>query len=99
MLADLPAVVRLLADDPFSAEREQASGLLSNAYRRGFQALLDQGGRLIVAVQDGAVVGCLQLHVLHGLSGQGQSVAQIEGMRVDASVAARVLAPLCYTKP
>ena len=85
-LADLPAVVRLLADDPFGAGREWATDPLPDRYRRGFEAMRAQGGRLVVAVRDGAVVGCLQLHILHGVSAQGQSVAQIEGVRVDGAL-------------
>ena len=86
VLADLPAVVRLLADDPFGAGREQAMDPLPDCYRRGFEAMRAQGGRLVVAVQDGAILGCLQLHILHGVPAQGQSVAQIEGVRVDGEL-------------
>jgi len=31
------------------------------------------------------VVGCLQLNVIHGVSQQGQSRAQVEGVRVDSA--------------
>jgi len=83
--ADLPAVVRLLADDQFGQGRERDETPLPESYARGFRAMLAQGGRLILAEQDGLVVGCLQLNVIHGVSQQGQSRAQVEGVRVDSA--------------
>jgi len=83
--ADLPEIVRLLADDQFGRGRERDETPLPECYARGFRAMLAQGGRLILAEQDGAVVGCLQFNVLHGVSQQGQSRAQVEGVRVDSA--------------
>ena len=83
--ADLPAVVRLLADDQFGQGRERNETPLPDSYARGFRAMLAQGGRLILAEQDGAVVGCLQFNVIHGVSQGGQSRAQVEGVRVDSA--------------
>jgi ribosomal protein S18 acetylase RimI-like enzyme len=83
--ADLPAVVRLLADDQLGRGRERDEMPLPESYVRGFRAMLAQGGRLILAMQDGAVVGCLQFNVVHGVSQQGQSRAQVEGVRVDSA--------------
>jgi GNAT superfamily N-acetyltransferase len=40
------------------------------------------GNRILVAVEAGTVVGCLQLAVIAGLSRQGLTRAQIEGVRV-----------------
>ncbi len=83
--ADLPVIVHLLADDRWGAGRERDVSPLPPCYLTGFQAMLAQGGRIILAVQDGTIVGCLQLNVLHGVSHQGQSRAQVEGVRVDSS--------------
>ncbi len=83
--ADLPTVVRMLADDRFGRGRERDETPLPECYALGFRAMLAQGGRLILAEQDGAVVGCLQFNVLHGVSQQGQSRAQVEGVRVDSA--------------
>lgn len=83
--ADLPAVVRLLADDRFGAARERDVSPLPPSYLAGFRAMLAQDGRVLLAVQDGTIVGCLQLNVLHGVSQQGQSRAQVEGVRVSSS--------------
>lgn len=83
--ADLPAVVRLLADDRFGRGRERDETPLPDCYTQGFRAMAAQGGRLILATEGAAVVGCLQLNVLHGVSTQGQSRAQVEGVRVDGN--------------
>jgi GNAT superfamily N-acetyltransferase len=40
------------------------------------------GNVYLVAAQDGALLGCLQFTLIHGLSRQGASRAQIEGVRV-----------------
>ena len=83
--ADLPAVVRLLADDRLGQGRERDETPLPGSYVRGFRAMLAQGGRLILAEQEGLLVGCLQFNVIHGVSQQGQSRAQVEGVRVDSA--------------
>ncbi len=80
---DLPAVVRLLADDPLGATREGSAEPLADAYRAAFAAMEAQAGNeLLVAVIALEVVGCLQLTVIPGISRLGASRAQIEGVRV-----------------
>ena len=80
---DLPAVVRLLADDPLGAQREQVAAPLPRAYEIAFAAMQAQtGNELLVAVRAGEVVGCLQLAVIPGVSRLGAFRAQIEGVRV-----------------
>ena len=83
--ADLPAIVHLLADDRFGAGRERDVLPLPQSYLAGFCAMRAQGGRIILAVRDGAVVGCMQFNIIHGVSQQGQSRAQVEGVRVDSA--------------
>ncbi|HEY0207065.1 MAG TPA: GNAT family N-acetyltransferase [Acetobacteraceae bacterium] len=87
--ADLPAIVHLLADDRFGAGRERDMSPLPPSYLAGFRAMLVQGGRIMLAVQDGAVVGCMQFNVIHGVSQQGRSRAQVEGVRVDSTMRGR----------
>lgn len=83
---DLPTVVRLLADDPLGASREQNTDPLPDAYRSAFAAMQAQGGNdLLLATLGGTVVGCLQLTIIPGISRQGASRGQIEGVRVSAS--------------
>jgi GNAT superfamily N-acetyltransferase len=80
---DLPAIVRLLADDPLGAVRERVADPLPRPYLDAFAAMERQAGnRLIVADDGGAVIGCLQLLVVPGLSRQGATQAQIAGVRV-----------------
>lgn len=81
--SDLPAVVRLLADDPLGASRERIAEPLPDAYRAAFAAMEAQAGNeLFVAVTAQEVVGCLQLTVIPGISRLGATRAQIEGVRV-----------------
>jgi ribosomal protein S18 acetylase RimI-like enzyme len=80
---DLPAVVRLLADDPLGATRERFADPLPSAYLAAFTAMEAQiGNELLVAIAEGEVVGCLQLTVIPGISRLGATRAQIEGVRV-----------------
>ena len=80
--ADIGAIARLLADDGLGRGRE-APG--DPAYASAFKAMSAQPGNVyLVAEIEGAVVGCLQFTVIHGLSRKGASRAQIEGVRVHA---------------
>ncbi len=82
--ADLPAIVRLLADDPLGGARECFADPLPGDYLAAFDAMQAQtGNKYIIAEIDGALVGCLQLTIIAGLSRMGMSRAQIEGVRVD----------------
>ena len=83
---DVPAIVRLLADDPLGGTREETSDPMPQVYWDAFDAMAAQGGNmLIVAEADGVVVGCLQLIFIPSLTLRGTKRAQIEGVRVDAS--------------
>lgn len=83
---DLPAIVKLLADDPLGAKRERAEDPLPQDYRDAFAAIEQQAGNsVIVALDNGAVVGCLQLTLIPGLSRLGMLRAQIESVRVAES--------------
>ncbi len=80
---DLPAIVRLLADDPLGATRERYEEPLPKAYREAFDAISRQEGNLVlVAVEGASVVGCLQLTFIPGLARLGMTRAQVEGVRV-----------------
>jgi ribosomal protein S18 acetylase RimI-like enzyme len=81
--ADLPAVVRLLADDRLGATRERVEDPLPDCYRSAFAAMRTRpGDELIVATIGNEVVGCLQLLILPGLSRQGTFRGQIEAVRI-----------------
>ncbi len=81
-VADLAAIVALLADDVLGAARE-APG--DPAYLAAFAAIAaDPNQMLAVAEQDGRVIGCLQLTFIPGLSHRGAWRGQIESVRIAA---------------
>jgi len=87
--AELPEIVRLLADDPLGAQRERFENPLPPAYTEAFGAIARQhGNQVLVAVEVGPggndrVVGCLQLTFIPGLARLGTTRAQIDSVRVD----------------
>jgi ribosomal protein S18 acetylase RimI-like enzyme len=73
----------MLADDRLGRARERLEEPLPKAYYDAFERLSsDPNIELMVAEEGGAVVGCLQLCILPGLSSQGGSRALIEDVRV-----------------
>jgi ribosomal protein S18 acetylase RimI-like enzyme len=90
--ADLPGIVRLLADDDLGRGRERYADPLPQAYVDGFRAMQRQGGNdFLVAEVAGAIVGCLQITIIPGVSRMGAMRAQIESVRVDRSQRGRKL--------
>jgi len=80
---DVGVIVRMLADDPLGHARERIEDPLPPAYFRAFEAAESASYiQLVVAEEGGAVVGCLQLCILPGLSSQGAWRALIEDVRV-----------------
>jgi len=81
---DVGVIVAMLADDPLGSARERLEDPLPPSYFRAFEALdHDPNIQLVVAEDgEGAVVGCLQLCILPGLSSQGASRGLIEDVRV-----------------
>ena len=81
---DVGVIVAMLADDPLGSARERLQDPLPASYFRAFEALEHASHiQLVVAEdEDGAVIGCLQLCVLPGLSSQGASRGLIEDVRV-----------------
>ncbi|MCR8644452.1 GNAT family N-acetyltransferase [Paenibacillus sp. N1-5-1-14] len=81
---DLPAIVRMLADDELGATREQYRDPLPQVYIDAFERMERQeGNQIIVAVEGEDVMGCLQLTYIPGVVRLGMLRAQIEGVRVD----------------
>ena len=84
--ADLPRLVAMLADDALGRTREDPSLPLDARYLAAFEAIERDANQLLVTVErDGAVVGCLQLSFLPGLSRRGQLRGQIESVRIAAA--------------
>jgi len=80
---DVGTIVTMLADDPLGRGRERLEDPLPPSYFRAFEALEQSPDiQLVVAEDGGAVVGCLQLCILPGLSSQGASRGLIEDVRV-----------------
>src|SRR5882724_7186559 len=80
---DVPAVVRMLADDALGAARERLEDPLPQPYYDAYEAIArDPNNRLLVAEVDGEVVGTLQLSFLRHISRQGSLRAEIESVRV-----------------
>ena len=88
---DVEAIVRMLADDPLGSGRERIEEPLPSGYWQAFEAVdYDPHVQLVVAEDgDGAVVGCLELCILPGLSSQGASRGLIEDVRVAAHCRSR----------
>lgn len=81
--ADVPAIVRLLADDSLGRARERYQDPLPQAYYDAFARIDgDPRNELVVVELRGEVVGTLQLTLLPQLSHQGGTRAQIESVRV-----------------
>jgi ribosomal protein S18 acetylase RimI-like enzyme len=86
-LADLPAIVRLMAEDHLGSQREHYSEALPPAYGAAFAAIdADPNNELIVATFDERVIGTLQLTYIQYLSYQGSRRAQVESIRIDANL-------------
>ena len=82
--ADLPSIVRLLADDDLGSQRERYEDPLPEAYYAAFEQIeRDPNHELIVAERKGEVIGTLHLMFLPSISYQGGLRAQVESVRVD----------------
>lgn len=87
---DLPNIVRMLADDALGATREAYASPLPQEYYAAFEAIdVDPNNELVVACLVEKVVGVLQLTFIPSLTYRGSWRAQIEGVRVDASMRSR----------
>ena len=82
--ADLPSIVRMLADDDLGSQRERYEDPLPASYYVAFEQIeSDPNHELIVAERDGEVMGTLHLMFLPSVSFQGGLRAQVESVRVD----------------
>lgn len=81
---DLPAIVRMLADDFLGATRERYENPLPESYVKAFEEIeADKNNELIVAETDGEIVGTLQITFTPSISFQGGKRATVESVRVD----------------
>ncbi|MBT2467918.1 GNAT family N-acetyltransferase [Streptomyces sp. ISL-66] len=86
---DLPAVLGLLAQDEAEPVGSGAGAAVpvevTEAHERSFAAIeADPRNEMLVLVEDGTVLGCLQLTYIPGLGQGGQDRALVEAVRIRA---------------
>lgn len=83
-IEDLPAIVRMLADDFLGTTRERYENPLPESYIEAFEEIeADKNNELIVAEMEGEIVGTLQITFTPSISFQGGKRATVESVRVD----------------
>jgi GNAT superfamily N-acetyltransferase len=81
--ADVPAIIRLLADDMLGSSREAMGTESLPPYLNAFRAVDADENQFLLVVADGTeIVGTLQLTFIPGLSQGGLKRGQIEAVRV-----------------
>ena len=81
--ADIPAIVRMLAEDPLGTTREKIGDPLPDAYSKAFACIeADPNNELIVTELDSEIVGVFQITYVPNLTYQGSWRALIEGVRI-----------------
>ena len=88
---DVGSIIAMLADDRLGAARERLEDPLPQAYFDAFERVASDPNIQLVVAEDGegAVVGCLQLCILPGLSSQGASRGLLEDVRVASHLRSR----------
>jgi ribosomal protein S18 acetylase RimI-like enzyme len=81
---DLPAIVRMLADDFLGQQRERIEDPIPDSYVNAFHEIeTDPNNELIVAELDNEVIGTLQLTFTPSISFQGSRRCTVESVRVN----------------
>jgi GNAT superfamily N-acetyltransferase len=81
--ADVPAIVRLLADDVLGAPREATDAESSPQYLDAFRVIDADANQFLLVVDDGSgIVGTLQLTFIAGLARGGMKRGLVEAVRV-----------------
>lgn len=87
---DLPTIIALIADDQLGQTRDDARLPLDQRYGDAFAAIeRDPNQILAVVEQEGAIIGCLQITFIPGLSRRGAWRGHIESVRVARSLRGR----------
>lgn len=82
--ADLPEIVRLLAEDELGSTREFLSDPLLPSYRRAFQAIMEDKNQVILVVDyHEKVIGACHLTFMASLSFKGSWRLNIENIHID----------------
>lgn len=86
-IKDLPAIVRMLADDFLGSQRERYEEPLPESYLKAFAEIdSSPNNELIVAEIDGEVIGTMQLTFIPNIAFQGGKRMLIESVRVDSKL-------------
>jgi GNAT superfamily N-acetyltransferase len=81
--ADVPAIVRLLADDMLGASREILSAESHPQYLNAFRAVDADANQFLRVVEDGThIVGTMQLTFIAGLARGGLKRGLMEAVRI-----------------
>lgn len=81
--SDVPAIVKLLADDFLGAQREDLGEPLNPRYQAAFDAIEIDPNQLLAVVEiEDEIVGCLQITFIPGLSRLGVWRGLIESVRI-----------------
>lgn len=82
---DLPDIVKMLADDPLGATREQPSETGSEQYINAFHSIsADKNQELTIVEMEGQKVATFHLSFIQYLTHHGGLRAQIEAVRTNA---------------
>ena len=85
--ADVPHLVRMLADDTLGAKRENYVEPLPQQYYSAFAAIdADKNNYLLVAELENKIAGMLQMTITTYLTYQGGKRALIEGVRTEKTL-------------
>lgn len=83
---DLPAIIRMLADDNLGATREKVDDEISDAYIQAFERISnDPNQELTIVEMNGEAVATFQLTFIQYLTYQGGIRAQVEAVRTHAN--------------
>src|SRR3982751_3933137 len=84
VINDLYTIVRMLADDFLGEQRERVEDPLPDTYLKAFNEIdADPNNELVVAEQNGKVIGTLQLTFTPSISFRGGKRCTVESVRVD----------------
>ena len=85
-VADIPQIVRLLADDALGKQRESYQETLPEQYYTAFSEIEADKNNYLIVIEDGKkIIGTSQLTIITYLTYQGGKRGQIEGVRIDKS--------------
>lgn len=83
---DLPAIIRMLADDSLGEAREQVNDEISDNYLQAFERISnDPNQELTIVEMNGEAVATFQLSFIPYLTYQGGMRAQVEAVRTHAN--------------